>query len=972
MPLSISLPQKKRLLLYLERFEKFQWAWEVPFGISQDGIGEALDILINNVSRTLSGMVEENLVTSRLAHVQGIVRRRRIYFLSEKGIHEAALLKSNLDAQVIPYTDSEGKTEELPLFKVREAISHIAKRPVSIFDIMEYLRTRDVVSAQEFSIYIEKRIEIQRKIVIPERKLVHRISPMPSVQNFVGREKELEVLRNWMQSKNKPIMVIQGIAGIGKTALAARFADECKGNKNLFWHRFHEWDSLKNLADELSQFLSDLGRRQMAAKLRGKKVIDIAEFGNLAMDEIQGLSALLFFDDTQKAASQMISFLSFMVERWGNLHDVGMIVLSREQGRFYDSRDVHVRKVIMVMPLGGLDVEQSQQLLGPEFSEKYQEIHGFTRGHPLFLELIKSSSKVEFSQDINTFLEHEILWDLNVHDREILERLSVFRDPVPIPQILGEEMDYALITSLSRKGLVEESQKNLIESHELIKDFIYNRMPSEKISLLHKKAAEYYMDTGKNHGEGEVEALYHLQKAGEVKSAVKLATNISYAIAELGLPEIRNLFSHFRTDSLSEEEYAELLFIKGDIFAHHEEWFEALKNYQECLRLNTQMHAPPKKLAELHNRIGEVQRNVRKWEETIASHSNALSIFEDVGDKTNLAKEHLSLGIVYKEMKDFQSAENHYEKSREILLEIHNKKGLAAVYNNLGMLNLEFGRYARAKGKFEEALKLNKEMGDLISSAITMQNLGDLALVKHEYEEAEFELKGSRDIFLKMGRTKEAQELALKLGDLYVEIDEPNKAIEAYKKGLEPKISITQEPPRKMRIFKKTEHSEEGFTRNTARLHSRIASVYRDMQMWDECHLHRAKALEISEKLGDTGIIQTELLEQAFDFDDSKKYDFAIMSLKRGMDLVKRAKDKQGEVAFLLNLAGIHSKKGDLHNAVKSSESALSLSQEIRDWIGACKACEILYGLHDEQGNEKEKKRYSQIAEDVKKRMEKR
>ncbi|UCE36921.1 MAG: tetratricopeptide repeat protein [Thermoplasmata archaeon] len=972
MPSSIALSQKKRLLLYLERFERFQTAWEVPYGVSQDGIGEALDILINNVSRTLSGMVEENLVVSRLAHVQGILRRRRVYFLSDLGRQEAALLKSNLDAALVPYNNPEGKTEELALSKVRDTISQIARRPVSVFDVMEYLRTRDVVSAQEFLKFVDKRMEVPKETEIPKVKLVHRISAMPSTQNFVGREKELEILRNWIKSKNKPIIVIQGIAGIGKTALAARFADECKDKKNLFWFRFHEWDSLRSLADELGQFLSESGRKQMTAKLRGKKSLEITEFGNLLMDEIQGLPALLFFDDTQKAASQMISFLGFIVERWNNPHDVGIIILSRELGKFYDSRDAHVRKVIFEIPLGGLDVEQSKQLLGPEFSEKSQEIYGFTKGHPLFLELIKSSERMEFSQDINTFLEHEILSGLDTQKKEILEKLSVFRNPVPIPHILGEEMDYALISSLSKKGLVEETQKNLLESHELIKGFIYNRLPFEKINMLHKNAVKYYLDLEESQREGGVEALYHLQKAGEIKRAVELAGTISYAIADLGLPEIRKLFSEFRVDTLSEQEYAGLLFIKGEILAHHDEWFEALKNYQECLRLNTQMQAPPEKLAELHNRIGEAQRNVKKWEETITSHSKALSIFEKVGDKRNLAKEHLSLGIVYKEMKNFQSASKHYEKSREILLDLQDKRGLAAVYNNLGMLNLEFGKFGKAKENFDEAMKLNSEMGDLISLAITRQNLGDLALVKQEYEEATYELKQSQDIFSAIGRTKEAQELALKLGNLYVEIDEPNKAIEAYKKGLDLESGAELEFPRKKRLFKKTEQAKEGYTKNTARLHSRIATVYRDMQMWDECYVQRARALEVFEKLGDTGSIPTELLEQGFDFEDSKKYDLAIMSLRRGLDLVKRVNDRHGEVAFFLNLARIYSKKADLHNAIRSSESALTLAEEIQDWIGANKACDILYELHNEQGNEKEKKIYSQKAKDIKKRMGKR
>jgi DNA-binding MarR family transcriptional regulator len=441
MPTPITLSQKKRMLLYLDRFDKFISAWEVPFGVSQDGIGEALGILINNVSRTLSAMKEEGLVFSRLAHVQGIIRRRRVYFLTNKGKEEANNLKSRLDATMIPYRDSSGQTQELTLSRVRDIVSKEIHRTVIVFDIVEFLRDKDVVSPEEFSIYIKQRITIPQDFEPIPKKFVHHISAMPSIPSFVGRAKELNELREWMNSTKRQILVIQGIAGIGKSALAAKLAGEYKEHKNLFWFRFHEWNTLRNLADDLSKFLSQSGRKHLAIRIRGNKSIDITDLGNLFIDEIQGLNALLFFDDTQKANSQMLSFLNFVVERWSNPADVGLVIMSRELGKFYDSRDVVVRKAIKEITLIGLHEDEIKSLLGQELAPRSEEIYSLTKGHPLFLELLISSGKMEFTHDINAFLEHEILSRLDTNEKQVLEKLSVFRYPVPIPQILEEGME---------------------------------------------------------------------------------------------------------------------------------------------------------------------------------------------------------------------------------------------------------------------------------------------------------------------------------------------------------------------------------------------------------------------------------------------------------------------------------------------------------------------------------------------------
>jgi hypothetical protein len=60
----------------------------------------------------------------------------------------------------------------------------------------------------------------------PEHLLVH---PLPPAPYFVGREAELQELRDFWQTGLRGVLALVGLGGAGKTAVAARFLDELAG-----------------------------------------------------------------------------------------------------------------------------------------------------------------------------------------------------------------------------------------------------------------------------------------------------------------------------------------------------------------------------------------------------------------------------------------------------------------------------------------------------------------------------------------------------------------------------------------------------------------------------------------------------------------------------------------------------------------------------------------------------------------------
>ena len=76
---------QERILLHLRDYVDHADKVEVPFALSQMGIANAVAIARSNVPRAIAGMREQGHLIERQAHVSGVSRKRKAYFLTEEG-----------------------------------------------------------------------------------------------------------------------------------------------------------------------------------------------------------------------------------------------------------------------------------------------------------------------------------------------------------------------------------------------------------------------------------------------------------------------------------------------------------------------------------------------------------------------------------------------------------------------------------------------------------------------------------------------------------------------------------------------------------------------------------------------------------------------------------------------------------------------------------------------------------------------
>lgn len=310
------------------------------------------------------------------------------------------------------------------------------------------------ISFEPGEVVIQTSKDERYEIPVPESKI-------PKVESFFGREEEIELLT----STGKHVIVIYGIAGIGKTALAARvFGD-------AFWYQVNEADSFDYFIWQIGLFLNSSGYPALLEYLRGggREERDILE---LVLDGIESTCMKLVVDDLHKCTDEKIlRLLTFIAER---MKRGLLVVLSREKPRLgiVDAAYLHLR---------GLDLKSSYSLIKSRGVKidltDFVDIYQLTMGHPLALNLFAEAyiEKNEIRPEkFFDFLFWEVYQALNGDEKLMLQILGLFDEPVEyeaIKNIYPKKNAFAVLYSLLNKGLVEK-RGELYFLHDLLRNIV--------------------------------------------------------------------------------------------------------------------------------------------------------------------------------------------------------------------------------------------------------------------------------------------------------------------------------------------------------------------------------------------------------------------------------------------------------------------------------------------------------------------
>jgi predicted transcriptional regulator len=378
------LTTNERILLHLLENYRATNKREAPPAITQRGIAYAVNIRWNHVPRAMNKLKKEGYVSERLSHIEGKTRRQKAYFLTDEGMLTARNLRERVMGWEIFLKKADEQIVKMKLFEVNSSL----KTKFSPVKLSLSISDKNIINVNNLLQPTKKK---GKEILT---KIFHINGEISWPSELIGRDSEIKTIGEWIDSDEFQTIVIYGSVGIGKSALMAEVIKDYKERNNIFWYQLSDDDAKINLINQISEFLSKLGKIDLKAKLENENINEPKDMLRIIDHGLKGSESILAFDnyfDVNEEVKDFFSDLSNLA-----IKNQGFKIMITEMDttpfycRFYDKKDID-RKKIAEMALKGLDMEGCKRLLGNQNIEydALRKIHLMTRGHPLSIELIK-------------------------------------------------------------------------------------------------------------------------------------------------------------------------------------------------------------------------------------------------------------------------------------------------------------------------------------------------------------------------------------------------------------------------------------------------------------------------------------------------------------------------------------------------------------------------------------------------------
>ena len=270
--------------------------------------------------------------------------------------------------------------------------------------------------------------------------------------------------------------------------------------------------------------------------------------------------------------------------------------------------------------------------------------------------------------------------------------------------------------------------------------------------------------------------------------------------------------------------------------------------------------------------------------------------------------------LQFLDKKGLEERWNYYNR----LLKEYQEKGIEdaskfAYWNyNLGIIKLLTGYAYEGLKYFEESLGFSKKSGDEFETANSLSSLGNVYIYIEQVDKAiecyKMALVIAKEIAYRQG---EGVDLG-NLGVAYNDLGQVEKAIEYYEQALV--------------ILK-----EIGDSRGEGNQLGNLGVAYNDLGQVEKAIEYYEQALVILKEIGDSRGEGNQLGNLGVAYNDLGQVEKAIEYYEQALVIAKEIGDSRGEGNRLRNLGLAHSHLGQVEKAIEYYEQALVIGKEIKD-----------------------------------------
>ncbi len=743
----------------------------------------------------------------------------------------------------------------------------------------------------------------------------------PEVPSFVGREAELAYYAEKLNHAH--LVVIHGMAGVGKTTLAADLVRQEAKLDKIFWHSFQEREGVQAIIWRLAGFLAwhgqdELWRLLQSAQLSGGETPPPEMLFDYLFELIAGRNYLLCLDDFHFVEDD--PWLNKLVERLKTTVAAGEVAIIMTSRRLPD-----FVPAVEAEPLQGLNRADARQLLArqglflPE--ALLNDLHQLTAGNAQFLtlaiEILQQAAdpaqlihQLAGVDDIERYLIAEVDEGLSGHEQAVMAAVAV---------LMGYPGTHEAIEAILDQGNVWRSLRHLTDRHLLIVNegeagkeyrqhamvqaFYYQLLNQNRRRALHRRAAEYY----KTEQPDLLKAGLHFERAGNYQEAAFVATTNVLDLINRGqaLP-LSELLKQFQAQQLATDLWLEVKLALGRVYKLLGEATAARASYEEAWSQITALPNSPASLELKARACGGIADLLRleKPQEALAWLRQGLKAIEesDSNERT----------VLLVQMGDIQMMLGHYDEALSAL-----EQGLAHLpegpsqrrseaLKNLGAIYYSQGDVGRAKLVITQALEISRQLHDSFQETFILNNLGIDKYISGDWAAALEDFQQALRLAERIGSVEQKTMLNTNLGAAFIYLGDDERA----RTHLLDSLDLAR---------------QNNLQLNQVVIHYRLADLNMRWEKWAEAAVSLGEAEQLALALAAEGNLSEIYRAWAEIYLATGRYERALAYAQRAVDFARKLSQNLDLGMSLRVLGQIYLAAEDYPGASQAFEKSLSL-----------------------------------------------